>query len=329
MTRGAGASIRSSTRCRRGLSRMPRVCGVRSLLAVVLALSWQALRGIHTHEVRAILRTLATGPLLFAALITILNIAIMGLYDVMAFAEHPHDRRRAMEVRCGGVLLEQLPHAWSARRSGDSFLALSPQCDRAVGAARRHRLRDHRIHVGSRRVDGGHADRLSRRRRTSGSCAGRPGLRDDRGVVRTRNRPAHGSVRQLRSPDRRRTFEMALVGWLDWLLGAVVFVACLAGDRPIGTALDLVRRVLLRPGHRAREPRAGRIRQQRRLLDRPASVRSERHRRSARERSGSSTTRCHGLRLRWCSCRGRRACRHGASTSRGGSPRVSLAAAEC
>ncbi len=41
-----------------------------SLFAIVLALSWHALRGIHTHEVRAILRTLDSRPLAIAALVT-------------------------------------------------------------------------------------------------------------------------------------------------------------------------------------------------------------------------------------------------------------------
>ena len=110
----------------------------------VLALSWHTLRGIHTHEVRAILRT-STASAPVAALVTALNIAIMGLYDVIAFAGTRTRPLATMEVRCGRVLLEQLPHAWPAGRSRDSLLAVSTQRERALGAPRRHRLRDHRV----------------------------------------------------------------------------------------------------------------------------------------------------------------------------------------
>ena len=94
------------------------------LITVLLALTWHTLRGINTHEVRAIFRILQTRPLTVAAIVTVLNIAIMGLYDVVAFAEHPHAYRRTMEIRGGGVLLEQLHHARPIAGTRRPLLAL-------------------------------------------------------------------------------------------------------------------------------------------------------------------------------------------------------------
>jgi uncharacterized membrane protein YbhN (UPF0104 family) len=64
-----------------------------AVVALVVGLSWTALRGIHIHQVRATLRALDAWWLVVAALITIANIAIMGLYDVLAFK---HTRTRAI-----------------------------------------------------------------------------------------------------------------------------------------------------------------------------------------------------------------------------------------
>src|SRR5260370_36628357 len=55
------------------------------IVALVLALSWNALRGIHMRDVRVTLRGLDDRWLMAAALITVVNIAIMGLYGVLAF----------------------------------------------------------------------------------------------------------------------------------------------------------------------------------------------------------------------------------------------------
>ena len=57
-----------------------RIWGV-VLVAVVIALSWHSLRGIHTREVRVILRSLDARPLAIAAVVTVLNIAIMRSYS--------------------------------------------------------------------------------------------------------------------------------------------------------------------------------------------------------------------------------------------------------
>ena len=141
------------------------------LFAVVLALSWQALRGIHTHEVRAILRTLRPARSLLAALVTILNIAIMGLYDVMAFAD---TRTRAIERwKYGAVAF-----CWS------NFLTLGPLAGPAIRfwLYRRSVTELSELHAGIVSViiaftsglagwTAGRAGRPSRRRRPSPSGA--------------------------------------------------------------------------------------------------------------------------------------------------------------
>src|SRR5713226_3709107 len=89
------------------------------VVAVVLALSWNALRGIHMRDVRVTLRGLDDRWLMAAALITVVNIAIMGLYDVLAFK---HTRTRAFNRwRYGAVAF-----CWS------NFLTLGPLAGPAI-----------------------------------------------------------------------------------------------------------------------------------------------------------------------------------------------------
>src|SRR5262245_34904816 len=89
------------------------------VFAVVLALSWSALREVTTREVRAAFRVLEPGWLVVAAAATIANIAVMGLYDVIAFR---HTRAsRAERWRFGAVAF-----AWS------NFLTLGPLAGPAI-----------------------------------------------------------------------------------------------------------------------------------------------------------------------------------------------------
>ena len=209
------------------------------LFAVVLALSWQALRGIHTHEVRGILRTLSTGPLMLAAVVTILNVAIMGLYDVMAFAE---TRTRAIERwKYGAVAF-----CWS------NFLTLGPLAGPAIRfwLYRRSVTELSELHGGIVSViiafTSGLAGWTVATLIVPRIGGGLPLLVIvalafvmiaawcGRAIARRTDRfgsPLAGSG---------RIFEMALVGWLDWLLGAVVFVACLRATGRSAPALDLV-----------------------------------------------------------------------------------------
>ena len=208
------------------------------ILAVVLALSWQALRGIHTHEVRAILRTLATAPLLVAALVTVLNIAIMGLYDVMAFAG---TRTTAVQRwKFGAVAF-----CWS------NFLTLGPLAGPAIRfwLYRRSVNELSELHAGIVSViiafTSGLAGWTAAALIVSRVGGGLPVLAAvalaivilaawcGREIARRTDRfgtPLAGSA---------RTFQMAIVGWLDWLLGAVVFVACLLATGRSAPLLDL------------------------------------------------------------------------------------------
>jgi len=208
------------------------------VLAAVLALSWQALRGIHTHEVRAILRTLATGPLVFAALVTALNIAIMGLYDVMAFAG---TRTTAVQRwKFGAVAF-----CWS------NFLTLGPLAGPAIRfwVYRRSVNELSELHAGIVSViiafTSGLAGWTAAALIVSRVGGGLPVLAAlalafvmlaawcGREITRRTDHfgtPLAGSA---------RTLQMAIVGWLDWLLGAIVFVSCLQASGRSASILDL------------------------------------------------------------------------------------------
>src|SRR5438445_8050071 len=89
------------------------------IVSLVLALSWAALRHIHIREVRATLQALDDRWLIAAAVVTLVNIAIMGLYDVLAFK---HTRTRALDRwRYGSVAF-----CWS------NFLTLGPLAGPAI-----------------------------------------------------------------------------------------------------------------------------------------------------------------------------------------------------
>ncbi len=89
------------------------------VIGIFVAVSWGALRGIHPREVRAALRLLDSSWLALAAMATAANIAVMGLYDVLAFA---HTRSKWSERwRYGAVAF-----AWS------NFLTLGPLAGPAI-----------------------------------------------------------------------------------------------------------------------------------------------------------------------------------------------------
>jgi phosphatidylglycerol lysyltransferase len=196
------------------------------VFGIVLALSWHTLSGIHTSEVRGVMRALDVRHLAVAGVVTVLNIAIMGLYDVMAFR---HTRTRAFERwKFGAVAF-----CWS------NFLTLGPIAGPAIRFwLYRSRVTDpSELHGGVvsvviaftsglagwavaalvvSRVGGGvvvlGAVAL-------GLVVGAAWI--GRAIAQRTERfagPAAGST---------RTLEMAIVGWLDWLLAAVVFIACL------------------------------------------------------------------------------------------------------
>ena len=209
------------------------------LVALIVALSWQSLRGIHTREVRAILRSLESGPLVVAAIVTVCNIAIMGLYDVMAFAE---TRTRALQRwKFGAVAF-----CWS------NFLTLGPLAGPAIRLwlYRRSVTDLSELHAGIVSVIIAFVSGLVGW--TAASLVA-PRIGGDlplfaaialpfviaaawcgRAIARRTDRfggPTAGSG---------RTLEMAIVGWLDWLLGVMVFVACLRATGRSAPSFDLI-----------------------------------------------------------------------------------------
>ena len=209
------------------------------LVGVVVALSWHTLRGIHTYAVRSILERLDTRALMVAALVTVFNIAIMGLYDVMAFAD---TRTRAIERwRFGAVAF-----CWS------NFITLGP----LAGPAIRYWLYRRRVtelsdlHPGIVSVIIAFVSGLAG---WTAAVLIVPGFGGGlwllagaalvlvivsawggRAIAARTDRFGDPLARSM------RTFEMAIVGWLDWLLGAVVFVACLKSTGRTAPVLDLV-----------------------------------------------------------------------------------------
>jgi len=209
-----------------------------AVFAIVLAVSWHTLRGIHTREVRGILRTLASGPLVIAALVTVLNIAIMGLYDVIAFAE---TRTRALQRwKFGAVAF-----CWS------NFLTLGPLAGPAVRfwLYRRSVTDLSELHAGIVSVIIAFVSGLA-----GWTAAALIVPRIGGGVPLLAGaalglvvfaawcgRAIAGRTDKFGSPleGPRRTLEMALVGWLDWLLAAIVFIACLHATGRTAPLLDL------------------------------------------------------------------------------------------
>ncbi len=89
------------------------------VIAIVLTLTWQALREIHPRDVVSALRATQAPFILIAIAVTAINITVMGLYDVVAFR---HTRAPATtRWRYGAVAF-----AWS------NFLTLGPFAGPAI-----------------------------------------------------------------------------------------------------------------------------------------------------------------------------------------------------
>jgi len=196
------------------------------VIAVVLALTWEALRGIHVHEVRVLLRSLDGRWLVAAGAITLANVAIMGLYDVIAFSR---TRTSAAERwRYGAVAF-----CWS------NFLTLGPLAGPAIRlwlyrgtVERASELRSAIVSVviafsagligwtlaavATAQIGGGLVVlSLAALVCVSGAAW------IARAIARRFEDLSDAAARPV------RTLELALVGWLDWLLAMAAFAACL------------------------------------------------------------------------------------------------------
>jgi phosphatidylglycerol lysyltransferase len=210
-----------------------------ALFGIVLALSWQTLREVHTREVREVLRALHARELTIAAAVTIVNIAIMGLYDVMAFR---HTRTRAIERwRFGAVAF-----CWS------NFLTLGPVAGPAIRLwLYRRRVTDlSELHPGIVSVVIAFTSGLA-----GWTLAALIAPRIGGGMVTLAalalafviaaawtGRSIAQRTERFAGPaaGRARTLELALVGWLDWFFAAIVFLCCLYATGRTAPILSLV-----------------------------------------------------------------------------------------
>jgi phosphatidylglycerol lysyltransferase len=206
------------------------------VIAVVLALSWHALRGIHIHEVRAMMRALDGRWLVVAGALTLANIAIMGLYDVVAFRR---TRTRAIERwRYGAVAF-----CWS------NFLTLGPLAGPAIRLWLYRGAVDHvsELRAGIVSVVIAFVAGLAGWALGAFAVSRFGGGLVMLGVVSLLGVCLAASVgslvarrvETLDEPATRgpRAFELALVGWIDWLLAMAAFAACL---RATGTGTSLI-----------------------------------------------------------------------------------------
>jgi phosphatidylglycerol lysyltransferase len=208
------------------------------IIAVVLALTWNALRGIHIQDVRATLRTLDDRWLIIAALITLANITIMGLYDVLAFN---HTRTRATQRwRYGAVAF-----CWS------NFLTLGPLAGPAIRLwLYRGSVTDlSELHAGivsvvvafTSGLAGWALAALLVARLGGGPFALAAAALGFVIAAAWVARAIAQRIDRFAGPEAglARTFELALVGWLDWLLAMAVFLACVRATGTAPASLDL------------------------------------------------------------------------------------------
>jgi phosphatidylglycerol lysyltransferase len=196
------------------------------VLAIVLALSWGALRQIHVREFRGAVRTLSFFWLAVAGFATLANIAVMGLYDVIAF---PHTRTRWSERwRFGSVAF-----AWS------NFLTLGPLAGPAIRFWLYRPMVDDLadLHAGVVSISIAFTSGLAGWALVALASAWMglsfPVLCTIAfglvlvtvwliGLVVAR-------VPRFALPgfNSSRAFQLAVIGWLDWFLALVAFAACL------------------------------------------------------------------------------------------------------
>jgi phosphatidylglycerol lysyltransferase len=212
------------------------------VLGVVVVATWQALREIHPREVLAALRGMQAPWLFAAGLVTVANIGVMGLYDVVAFRR---TRARASERwRYGAVAF-----AWS------NFLTLGPFAGPAIRFWLYRPSVEHGadLETGVLSITIGFASGLAG---WTLSALFAPDLGPvteavvvaalAAGLVYVLVAAARlVAVRVERfdqmDPRLRAAIWPALVGWLDWLLASLVFVACLRATGRTVVGIDAIR----------------------------------------------------------------------------------------
>jgi phosphatidylglycerol lysyltransferase len=195
-------------------------------IAAVLWLTWGALRAIHLREVRAAMRALDTRWIWAAVAFTALNVAVMGLYDVVAF-------RRTRSPAAARWRYGAVAFAWS------NFLTLGPLAGPAIrfwlyapAIDRAADLRGGVVAISIAFLSGlaGWIVGTETAIAVGGgvAIAGAVALACTAAIA-IAGRAAARRIGALSDGglDAVRSHEMVLVGWVDWLLAAAAFLCTL------------------------------------------------------------------------------------------------------
>jgi phosphatidylglycerol lysyltransferase len=212
------------------------------VIAVVLGLTWGPLRQIHPHEVRQALQDLDSSWLALAALATAANVAVMGLYDVLAFS---HTRSRWSERwKYGAVAF-----AWS------NFLTLGPLAGPAIrfwlyrpSVDRSADIERGVVNIASAFTSGLVGWTLASVIVPRTGAVPWPVLLAAVALVLSLGaalvaRSVINRIERFAGSGAAQTGPvlLAVIGWLDWLLAAVAFVACVRSASlvvPIGETVQ-------------------------------------------------------------------------------------------
>ena len=208
------------------------------VMAIIGALTWQAVRQVHPRDVVRVLRSMQAAWVAAAAALTALNIGVMGLYDVLAFRHtraHPGER-----WKYGAVAF-----AWS------NFLTLGPFAGPAIRFWLYKRSVEHRsdLESGVLSISIAFAAGLGGWTMAALVAPESGGVAHATLVAATAAAFVYALVFTARliafrierfddiDPSPAAAVGPAVVGWLDWFLASLVFAACL---RSTGAAISAV-----------------------------------------------------------------------------------------
>jgi phosphatidylglycerol lysyltransferase len=211
------------------------------VIALVLWMSWDALRGIHIRQVRAALGQMHTGWFWAALGITAINTAAVGFYDVIAFR------------RTGATTLERwrygaVAFAWS------NFLTLGPVAGPAIRfwlyRASAADLRPGIIAVATAFISGlaGWTTAMLLVVRVHVGLAAAPFIALGVGAAITFVARWAASRFEEDAPAEVspiRAIDLVLVGWVDWMLAGGAFLACLHAAGAPWDSVDQLRTYFL------------------------------------------------------------------------------------
>jgi phosphatidylglycerol lysyltransferase len=212
------------------------------VLAVVGLLTWEALRQVHPRDVVIALRGMQPWWITAAAAITLLNIAVMGLYDVVAFR---HTRAPAtLRWVYGSVAF-----AWS------NFLTLGPFAGPAIRFWLYRTAVEHSadLETGVLSIAIAFSSGLIGWTLSAFLIGANGTLLHAALLASCAFALVYATVFAARlvafrierfddiDPDPRAALRPAIIGWLDWLLAALSFVACLRSTGATVSAVESVR----------------------------------------------------------------------------------------